>query len=137
MQTDLAVDPKYADSGPVAFMPRSGGEGHLPHGESGYLSPDLVDEDRQVVPLPNRGDLLLWHPYTIHGSKPNTSKQARRILINGYAYPGATRRTYAGSEKGAGERYGHSADESRSTSLCRRRALFGNLKVGSRIEDPR
>ena len=103
VQTDLAVDPKYADSGPVAFMPRSGGEGHLPHGESGYLSPDLVDEDRQVVPLPNRGDLLLWHPYTIHGSKPNTSKQVRRILINGYAYPGATRRTYAGSEKGAGE----------------------------------
>ena len=38
--------------------------------------------------------LLVWHPYAIHGSKPNVSKNPRRILINGYAYPGATQRRF-------------------------------------------
>ncbi len=102
VQTGLAVDDASADSGPLAFIPRCG-EGHLPHTAAGHLLPEQVDESRQVVPLPNRGDLLLWHPYTIHGSKPNVSSRPRRVLINGYAYPRANNRSYTGSEKGAGE----------------------------------
>ena len=102
VQTGLAVDPVSSESGPLTFISNIG-KGHLPHSESGRLSADQVDESRQVTPLPNRGDLLLWHPFAIHGSNPNTSQQPRRILINGYAYPGATQRRYAGSEKGAGE----------------------------------
>ena len=103
VQTGLAVDPVGADSGPLAFIPQSCGAGHLPHSEAGRLSADQVSEESEIAPLPERGDLLLWHPYTIHGSKPNVSSRPRRILINGFSYPGATTRRYAGSEKGAGE----------------------------------
>ena len=103
VQTGLAVDSVGADSGPLAFIPQSCGAGHLPHSEAGRLSADQVSEESEIAPLPERGDLLLWHPYTIHGSKPNVSSQPRRILINGFSYPGATKRRYAGSEKGAGE----------------------------------
>ena len=52
-------------------------EGHLPHNESGHLSTDQVDESKQVAPLPNRGDLLLWHPYTIHGSEKGAEELIR------------------------------------------------------------
>ena len=103
VQTGLAVDPVSVESGPLSFIPNSTGQGHLSHNETGHLPPEQVDESRQVSPLPNPGDLLVWHPYAIHGSKPNVSKNPRRILINGYAYPGATQRRYTGSEKGAGE----------------------------------
>ena len=103
VQTGLAVDPVSAESGPLAFIPQSCGAGHLPHSEGGRLSADQVSEELEIAPLPERGDLLLWHPYTIHGSKPNVSSRPRRILINGFSYPGATTRRYAGSEKGAGE----------------------------------
>ena len=48
------------------------------------------------------GSVLLLSPYTVHGSKPNRSKHARRVFINGYAYPGANRRVYPG--KGAGRK---------------------------------
>jgi ectoine hydroxylase-related dioxygenase (phytanoyl-CoA dioxygenase family) len=103
VQSGLAVDSVSADSGPLAFIPTSGGAAHLEHTESGHLLPHQVDEARQLAPLPRCGDLLLWHPYTIHGSKPNLSGRPRRILINGFAYPGANKRSYVGSEKGAGE----------------------------------
>jgi Phytanoyl-CoA dioxygenase (PhyH) len=39
---------------------------------------DLVD----VVLDP--GDLVLWHPYTVHGSHPNRSTADRRSYINAY-----------------------------------------------------
>jgi ectoine hydroxylase-related dioxygenase (phytanoyl-CoA dioxygenase family) len=52
--------------------------------------------------LMEQGSVLLLGPYTVHGSKPNRSKNARRVFINGYAYPGANRRVYPG--KGAGRK---------------------------------
>ena len=31
------------------------------------------------------GDVLIWNPYTIHGSRPNLSESSRRVYINGFA----------------------------------------------------
>jgi hypothetical protein len=45
---------------------------------------------------------LFFGPYTAHASFENTSDRYRRILINGYAFPGANRRIYPGD--GAGRR---------------------------------
>jgi ectoine hydroxylase-related dioxygenase (phytanoyl-CoA dioxygenase family) len=48
------------------------------------------------------GDTLFFGPYTAHASFENTSNRYRRILINGYAFPGANSRVYPGD--GAGRR---------------------------------
>jgi ectoine hydroxylase-related dioxygenase (phytanoyl-CoA dioxygenase family) len=45
---------------------------------------------------------LFFGPYTAHASFENTSDRYRRVLINGYASPGANHRTYPGD--GAGRR---------------------------------
>jgi hypothetical protein len=37
---------------------------------------------------------MFFGPYTVHASSENTSDRYRRILINGYASPGAKRRVY-------------------------------------------
>ena len=46
------------------------------------------------------GSVLLFGPYSVHGSQPNTSPRPRRTFINGFAYPGANARIYPG--EGAG-----------------------------------
>jgi ectoine hydroxylase-related dioxygenase (phytanoyl-CoA dioxygenase family) len=82
-------------------IPGSGRGGHQ------YLkqraSPVDAHFDGQAHPvLMEQGSVLLLGPYTVHGSKPNRSRHARRVFINGYAYPGANRRIYPG--EGAGRR---------------------------------
>ncbi len=42
------------------------------------------------------GDVLFFGPYAVHGSTPNLSSQPRRVLIDGYAAPGANGRYYSG-----------------------------------------
>jgi hypothetical protein len=44
--------------------------------------------------------VLFFGPYAIHGSTPNESAVPRRVLINGYAYPGANGRVYPGEGSG-------------------------------------
>ena len=46
------------------------------------------------------GSVLLFGPYAVHGSLPNTSPRPRRTFINGYAYPGANARVYPGAGAG-------------------------------------
>ena len=80
-------------------VPGSGREGHQYLRE--HPSPlDALFDGRARAVLMEPGSVLLIGPYTVHGSKPNRSKQARRVFINGDAYPGAIRRIYPG--KGAG-----------------------------------
>ena len=52
--------------------------------------------------LAQPGDALFFGPYTVHASFENTSDRYRRVLINGYASPGANHREYPGD--GAGRR---------------------------------
>jgi len=44
--------------------------------------------------------VIFFGPYTAHMSKANTSDHYRRVLINGYATPGANHRVYPGAGLG-------------------------------------
>ncbi len=99
VQTVLAVDDMGPDNGPLRFIPGSCSRGHLELPADGSL-PDEIDPSSAVSPELQAGDVVLFGPYTIHGSEPNGSNRPRRALINGYAYPGANSRVYPGDGAG-------------------------------------
>lgn len=101
VQTLMSVDEMNEQNGPLLVVPGSGREGHQYLKQSAAPLDGLFDGRAQPV-LMEPGSVLLLGPYTVHGSKPNRSTQARRVFINGYAYPGANRRVYPGD--GAGRR---------------------------------
>lgn len=95
VQTLIAIDDSPLESGPVYFIPNTVSEGHL----SLDLSENrkkYVDETKAVPMIMEKGDVAFFHPYAIHGSKPNTSNQSRRVFINGFAVPGANSFEYPG-----------------------------------------
>ena len=107
VQTIIALDEMTPDSGPLKFMPGSAkwGRVELGHdaGRTGPVgAPAKVREEDAVTIAARPGDTLFFGPYTAHASFENTSDRYRRILINGYASPGANRRAYPGD--GAGRR---------------------------------
>lgn len=99
VQSVLAVDAVDADNGPLSFIEGSGALGHL-NMPDGRLDLVGLDASRAVTPTMLPGDVLFFGPYTIHGSEPNRSDRPRRVLINGYAYPGANSRRYPGAGLG-------------------------------------
>ena len=101
VQTLMAVDVMNEENGPLMVVPGSGRTGHQYLKQNPAPLDALFDGRAQPV-LMEQGSVLLLGPYTVHGSKPNRSRQARRVFINGYASPGANRRVYPG--EGAGRR---------------------------------
>jgi hypothetical protein len=67
--------------------------------QDGAPAPD-IDISAAVTITGKSGSVLLFGPYAVHGSTANTSSQPRRVLINGYAYPGANGRVYPGEGSG-------------------------------------
>jgi hypothetical protein len=109
VQTIIALDEMTPDSGPLKFMPGSAKwgrvelDGAAARGALGTAGNPANLRDNDAVTIAARpGDVLFFGPYTAHASFENTSERYRRILINGYAYPGANRRVYPGD--GAGRR---------------------------------
>jgi hypothetical protein len=109
VQTIIALDEMTPDSGPLKFMPGSAKWGRVELGDdagrSGSGAPETPAKFREkdaVTMAARPGDTVFFGPYTAHASFENTSERYRRILINGYAYPGANRRVYPGD--GAGRR---------------------------------
>ena len=104
VQMALALDDMTEDNGPLMFIPESWKLGHLPIKNNGYgeIEDGHFDPATAVTPMLKRGDVALFGPYTIHGSVPNRSPNARRVFINGFAYPGANKVVYDG--RGAGRR---------------------------------
>ena len=107
VQTLIAIDEMTADSGPLKFIPGSSAWGRVNFGDHDYDdSRDIAEkppefrEEEAVTILAKPGDTLFFGPYTAHASFENTSRQYRRVLINGYAYPGANRREYPGDGSG-------------------------------------
>lgn len=107
IQTIIVIDEMTSDSGPLQFIPGSARWGRVDFGEHDYDDPDYrpieppgFDEDDAVTICAQPGDTLVFGPYTAHASFENTSDSYRRVLINGYAYPGANHRVYPG--QGAG-----------------------------------
>ncbi len=96
-----AVDPMTADNGPLQLIPGSNAQGHIPVDPvTRKLPPEAVDEARAVTIEMAPGDVLLFGPYTIHGSRPNLSRSPRRAFLNGFSIPGANRRIYPGDGAG-------------------------------------
>lgn len=109
VQTLLVLDEMTPDSGPLLFIPGSSKWGRVDFGdESGgepshaTKRPPQLREEEAVTIEAQPGDTLFFGPYTVHASFENTSDRYRRVLINGYASPGANRRVYPGD--GAGRR---------------------------------
>jgi ectoine hydroxylase-related dioxygenase (phytanoyl-CoA dioxygenase family) len=107
VQTLIALDEMTPDSGPMQFMPGSSRWGRVDFGsydydDSGYYAkmPPQFDERKALTICAKPGDALFFGPYTAHASFENTSATYRRVLINGYACPGANSRVYPG--EGAG-----------------------------------
>lgn len=103
VETATAIDPMGEDNGPLLFVPGSGRGGHIPvDPATGQLPEGSFEPDEAVAVTMAPGDVALFGPYVIHGSRPNTSERPRRLFLNGYASPGANRRVYPG--EGAGRR---------------------------------
>jgi hypothetical protein len=96
VQTILLVDDMTDENGPLEFVPKDAvaldDAGRLVRGDG----TQAVDA-RRAAPVTGRaGDVLFFGPYAVHGSTPNVSAKPRRVLINGYAAPGANKRFYPG-----------------------------------------
>lgn len=109
VQTLIVLDEMTPDSGPIFFVPGSSQWGRIDFGHDGYGSasqsaaePRTIRHEDAVRIEAQPGDTLFFGPYTVHASFENTSDQYRRVLINGYASPGANHRDYPGD--GAGRR---------------------------------
>lgn len=107
VQTLIVIDEMTADSGPPMFIPGSSRWGRVDFGDHDYDNPNYrharppqFNEEDAVTILAQPGDTLFFGPYTAHASFENTSDHYRRILINGYAYPGANNRVYPGDGAG-------------------------------------
>ena len=96
VQTILLVDDMTEENGALEFLPKDAvaldGAGRLVK-DGG---PVRVDASRAVSITGRAGDVLIFGPYAVHGSTPNLSDKPRRVLINGYAAPGANKRVYPG-----------------------------------------
>jgi hypothetical protein len=105
VQTIIALDEMTPDSGPLQFVPGSAQWGRIELADAaapGAVRPAQFREQDAVTIAAKPGDALFFGPYTVHASSENLSNRYRRVLINGYAFPGANRRVYPGD--GAGRR---------------------------------
>lgn len=111
VQTITLIDDMTEGNGPLQFIPRSAvrgdAEGRIFGAHYDYAAPMQtdapapdIDVSAAVTITGERGSVLLFGPYAVHGSTANASTQPRRVLINGYAYPGANGRVYPGEGSG-------------------------------------
>lgn len=102
VQMTTLIDPMTHDNGPLVFIPESCRHGHLglEWSDTGWPDHPAISEAGKLTITGDPGDVVAFGPYTIHGSRANESNSMRRVFINGYAYPGASRREYTG--EGAG-----------------------------------
>jgi ectoine hydroxylase-related dioxygenase (phytanoyl-CoA dioxygenase family) len=109
VQTVILLDQMTSDNGPLVFMRGSSKWGRVDCADRacrdrlpGSMHTARCGEGDATTVTAQPGDTLFFGPYTVHASFENTSDRYRRILINGYASPGANRRVYPG--EGAGRR---------------------------------
>ena len=92
LQTAIAVDPSTVENGCLQLVPGShkekrallegGYEGWESNGSNAATLARLAPAENAIM---DPGDVLIWNPFTIHGSQPNRSPRSRRVYINGFA----------------------------------------------------
>lgn len=104
VQIAIAIDDVTPESGPLGFIPKSNQFGFLGelYDEDGNFICNKVNLEDAVFPLLKRGDVAAFGSLTVHGSKPNLGATSRRTFINGFAYPGASKRDPATRLPGEG-----------------------------------
>jgi ectoine hydroxylase-related dioxygenase (phytanoyl-CoA dioxygenase family) len=96
VQSIIAIDPMTIENGAIFMIPQSMKYGEIPYENFQNRLATILTSDKIIPLLLNPGDVVLMHPYLIHGSFPNESEESRTILINGFAYPGANTKAYPG-----------------------------------------
>jgi ectoine hydroxylase-related dioxygenase (phytanoyl-CoA dioxygenase family) len=92
VQTAIALDPHCVENGCMRMLRGSHRRGDLRLAATASVYEAPCDEvscngsgsTRQTSDVLDPGDLVLWHPYTVHGSHPNRSTADRRSYINAY-----------------------------------------------------
>ena len=106
VQTVIVLDEMTPDNGPILFVPGSSKWGRVDFGNpDDYCLRETETlmrscKESAVTILAGPGDVVFFGPYTLHASFENTSDLYRRVLINGYASPGANHRVYPGDGAG-------------------------------------
>lgn len=97
VQTAITIDKSTPENGPLQFIPESCKLGHLGLAyRDKHIDLSRFDLREPQAILAEPGDVIVFHPFTIHGSDANESEKPRRLFINGFAYPGANKREYPG-----------------------------------------
>lgn len=104
VQIAVAIDPMSADNGGLRFVPGTHRLGFVADPASGALPAAAVDASRAVAAVLAPGDAVVFGPFVIHGSGANRGTIPRRLFLQGYATPGANRRTYPGCGLGVTRR---------------------------------
>ncbi len=85
VQTVIAVDEATEESGCIYIVPGSHALGDLKAKRYAEGQIEQQVDVRSAVPcLVQPGDVLLFTPYTVHGSRPNLGQKPRRSYINGF-----------------------------------------------------
>lgn len=96
IQTVLALGPLNKENGSLEFLSGSHKEGFL----SLDQRPAQIEKLKSKYPLVTleaaAGDLVIFHPFCVHGSAENKGKELRKVFINGFCPPGANRKHYPG-----------------------------------------
>lgn len=100
VQTLLAIDDMRPDNGPLKFIPKSHREGHLNYKDDPSIIDEMLEKYGPVDVMLKAGDVAFFGPYVFHSSSLNKTDSPRRVLINGYAQPGANKREYPGAGLG-------------------------------------
>ncbi len=101
VQLVTAIDDCTLDNGPLLFVDYSCRRGHIAVEPPDHLLPaECIEPDRVRAVTLRAGSVVLFGPYTIHGSTANRSNGPRRLFINGYCCEGANSRVYPGSGSG-------------------------------------
>jgi ectoine hydroxylase-related dioxygenase (phytanoyl-CoA dioxygenase family) len=90
VQSIIAVDHMKIENGPIFAIPKSHQYGEIAKNIFQAAITKILDSDGMIPILLNPGDVVFMHPYLMHMSMPNESKESRIVLINGFSYPEAT-----------------------------------------------
>lgn len=85
VQCLIAIDPCNVETGGLRLIPESDRRGGLALDSNPENARQLLKDESYVTPSLAPGDAVIFNPYVIHGSTPNTSLHPRRVFINGYA----------------------------------------------------